>query len=103
LVVVDQQRGPLASTDWIEFGSVRLSQGSHTVSACRIKGSASKQVAMPAAWKFEGSLSQTFAFSKSEQGIALTEIDQGLLEAKSALWSGSMYSGRVQRKEDGDR
>ncbi len=100
MVVVDQQRGPLAPAEWIEFGTVSMSPDRSIVSACRLKGSIVDEVATPADWSFEGSLSQTFGFARSEANIELTQLEPGFLQAKGALWSNPMYVGRTSGKKD---
>jgi len=78
LAVADQQRGLTAQCDWLEFGRVRFGDAEGKVAACwffdgpRIASgihmrSTSMQLATPAGWQFEGSLSQRFGFVPSGQ------------------------------------
>jgi len=60
VVIVDQQHGPTAPCDWIEFGTVTV-RGA-TVAACRMIGDDTRMLFTPDGWTFEGSVSQTSAY-----------------------------------------
>jgi len=63
IVVVDQMHGPTSPCDWIEFGSIPLNNDERKrVAACRLKGSASKELVTPDGWTFESSLSCSHGF-----------------------------------------
>jgi hypothetical protein len=64
LAVVDQLRGPTTNCPWVEWGRVKLDEG--TVSACQMAGGKDPQVACPVAWKFVGSLSEKFTYVPNE-------------------------------------
>ncbi len=74
--VVDQQRGPTTTCDWLEFGHLPFGESGGKVAACWLftapriahglhMKSTSMQLATPAGWQFEGSLSQKFRFVPS--------------------------------------
>lgn len=77
IAVVDQQRGLTVPCDWLEFAHLRMSDGK--VGACwlfegprvaaglHMKGT-SIELATPAGWEYEGSLSQKFTFSPRQRG-----------------------------------
>ena len=65
LIVVDQQRGPLAPCSWIDFGHVELQDGS--VAAAQLTGSTLHQILMPEGWTYNGSLSQAYGFVPTGQ------------------------------------
>jgi len=68
LVVVDQQRGPMAPCEWVEFGQINLDGDlAKRVSACRLRGSSVKQIVTPDGWRFEKSLSASFGFVPNGQ------------------------------------
>jgi hypothetical protein len=66
LVVIDQLHGPTTPCDWIEFGHINMSEHNHTVAACRLVGSQSKQIFKPNGWQYEGSLSASHGFVLNE-------------------------------------
>ena len=69
--VVDQQRGPMVECDWLEFahlpmgegkvGAAWLFEGPRIAAGVHMKGR-SMNLATPADWTFEGSLSEKFHF-----------------------------------------
>jgi len=73
IAVVDQQRGLTMPCDWLEFAHLRMGEGK--VGACwlfegpriaaglHMKGT-SIELATPAGWEYEGSLSQKFTFAQ---------------------------------------
>jgi hypothetical protein len=68
IVVVDQLRGPLSACSWIDYGQIALdSAGSQKVAICRLRGSKSDRLVMPAGWTFEKSLSNTHKFVPLEE------------------------------------
>jgi len=67
IAVADQLRRMTTPCDWLEFGHVDLEAGSKQGAACRLKGSTSEALITPEGWQFEGSLSQTFGFVRSER------------------------------------
>jgi hypothetical protein len=68
IVVVDQQNGPTSECGWAEFGRVKIGpDSSQEVAVCRLLNSKVNQVVMPPHWKFEGSLSDSFRFVKTEE------------------------------------
>ena len=101
LVVVDQQRGPLAKCDWIEFGRVSLTAGKNQqIGACRLVGDDGHVVATPDDWRFEGSLSQTFGFAPSGEaakGLRFLRHEDGNDVYFSELTGKEVYVGRTSR------
>ena len=76
IAVLDQQRGPTISCNWLEFGRLPFGVGGNKVSACwlfdgprlaaglHVRGT-SMELCMPLGWTFENSLSRSFAFAPS--------------------------------------
>ena len=63
MIVIDQQRGPMAQCEMIEVGAIPFGpREGHAVSAARLVGSSRRQLLTPDGWQYEGSLSQTFRF-----------------------------------------
>lgn len=60
VAVVDQEKGlnPEWECDWLEIMRVEQFTSGISVVAGRLRGNASFQVALPASWKYEGSMSQ---------------------------------------------
>lgn len=81
IAVVDQQRGPMAPCDWLEFAKLPFGKDGGRVSACwlfdeprvgagiHMRG-ARLDLQTPPGWVFEGSMSQKFTF------IPLAEVNQ---------------------------
>ncbi len=76
IAVVDQQRGPTVSCNWLEFGSLPFGEEAGKVSACwffdgpRIASGlhmhgTSMELRTPLHWTFENSLSRNFTFVAS--------------------------------------
>lgn len=66
IAVVDQIRGLTSACTWLQFGRVPRGDRGDRVAACRLTGSKSKVLVMPLDWKFEDSLSSTYAFVPNE-------------------------------------
>lgn len=102
LVVVDQQRGPMAPCGWIEFGHVFLGPGEHRrVAACRFAGDTGNVLVQPELWKFEGSMSQTFGFVPTgEEGRSLRFLrhENGADVYLDILTGTEMYVGRTGQR-----
>lgn len=65
--VAVQQRGIDWRCSWLELGHVDLGNDPRRrIAACRLPGSASRQLVTPPGWEFEGSLSQLYGFGCSE-------------------------------------
>jgi hypothetical protein len=104
LVVVDQMGGFAAPCSWAEFGLIEIAPH-ETVAACRLKDSASIEVAVPQDWRWEDSMSATFGFVPTGSEASLTKIDQigGVEEYSSPLSDRPVYVGRTRRLEDPDQ
>jgi hypothetical protein len=55
-----QLNGLKVPCDWLESGRFFLDKCGASVACCRLSGGDCMQLATPATWKYEGSLSQTF-------------------------------------------
>jgi hypothetical protein len=96
LVVVDQQRGPAAVCNWIEFGFVTVD--GHRLASCRLKGSTSKQLMRPDGWQFEHSLSKTFNFvptGEENNTLRFLRQEKGLDVYWNELTGKEAYLGRT--------
>jgi hypothetical protein len=102
LVVVDQQRGPLAWAEWLEFGVVPLNPNNVRVQGCRLAESKIDHLVTPPGWSYEESLSRSFGFAAAEDHVELTEIGDGLIQATGPLWPKPMYMGRTSGKRSSD-
>jgi hypothetical protein len=60
LAVVDQLAGVTLSCEWLESGVVELVEGGPRVAACRLVGSAGRELVTPRDWTYEGSLSERY-------------------------------------------
>jgi len=60
LAVVDQLAGITLPCEWLEVGSVDLAEGGPRVAACRLVGSAGRELVTPRDWAYEGSLSERY-------------------------------------------
>ena len=100
LVVVDQQRGPLASCPWIEFGHVSIgSAESHPVAAARISGDTLNKVITPDGWDFNGSLSQTFGFvpaGHENKSLRFLRHEDGIDVYFNEMTGKEVYVGRTR-------
>lgn len=68
IVVVDQLRGPVSQCAWIEFGHIAIDRArNQKIAVCRLTGSQSTTVVMPAGWTFEKSLSNSHKFVPLEE------------------------------------
>lgn len=63
IAVVDQLRGPTIPAPWLEVGKIELFDPKLKVCACCLAGQKLNGIAMPAGWKFEGSLSDRPGFA----------------------------------------
>ena len=78
IVVVDQEKSPMINCPWIEYGKIELDGNpKKQISACRLKGSNSKEVVMPEDWKYDYSLSEKYTFISSE------DIDRRMIRFKN--------------------
>lgn len=101
IVVVDQQRGPTAKCDWIEFGRIDLKEGQQC-SACRMINDGLQTLMTPEGWRFEGSLSDSYKFVETEDADKKTLYLDGNDGLERYLLSGSdktHYLGRPFHRE----
>jgi hypothetical protein len=66
IAVADQIHGLTSACAWLEFGRAPSGDKGGRVAACRLTGSKSKELVTPLDWKFENSLSSTYAFVPNE-------------------------------------
>lgn len=98
ITVVDQRHGPTSKSTWLEFGLMNMGENGPRIAACRLVGSRVKQVVTPIDWKFEGSLSSTFAFVSSEhaeKGMKYLRHENGLDVYLNPITGEEMYVGRT--------
>lgn len=99
LIVVDQQRGPAAPCEWIEFGHVNLDKESKKrVAACRLVGSTGSVVVAPEGWIFGESLSASFGFvpnGQMEKSLTFYHHQDGLDVYQNRLTGKEVFIGRT--------
>ena len=104
LVVADQLRGLLAESDWCEFGQV--SGGGNNldrIAGCRAVGSMATTLACPEGWKYDGSLSQMYAFVSTadlEKNMKFLRHENGLDVFLNQLTGKEVYMGRTADVND---
>lgn len=100
IVVVDQQRGPTTTCEWVEFGHVDVGPDQQ-VSVCRLTGDTENVLASPDAWAYEGSLSQTFGFVPSGEGsksLTFLRHEDGTDVYMNDLTGREVYIGRTSEE-----
>jgi hypothetical protein len=93
-----QLSGLKVPCDWLEFGRINLDLCGATVACCRLQGGDSMQLATPARWKYEGSLSHTFGLFPSEKvtvGIRYIRHENGLDVYYDSLAGKEVFVGRT--------
>ncbi|MGJ5044079.1 MULTISPECIES: hypothetical protein [unclassified Bradyrhizobium] len=99
IVVVDQLAGPRSSCSWIEYGHVNLGGNPKMrVAACRLKGSAVRQVFTPDGWEFENSLSHTYGFvpgGSEAKSLKFLRTQDGVDVYRNELTGKEVYVGRT--------
>ncbi len=65
LALVDQKRGLLSPSNWLDFGSTSL-RGVGRVAICRLVGSQDERLFTPPGWTYAGSLSELAALQGEE-------------------------------------
>lgn len=98
IAVADQTSGLTSKCAWLEFGHVNMDDNGSRVAACQLVESNVKQVVTPSGWKFEGSLSSTFAFVPSEHaenGMKYLRHENGLDVYLNPITGLEMYVGRT--------
>ncbi len=102
LVVVDQQRGFAATCNWAELRHGTLDgDSSKRVAGCQSTGGANDPLITPDGWKYDGSLSQTFAFVPTEhmdKSLKFLKHENGLDVYYNILTEKEVYIGRTGEK-----
>lgn len=96
IAVADQQRGFAVQCNWAECGEVNIDGNS--IKACRAIGDKSYQLMTPDGWKYEGSLSQTYAFAPTEhvdKSLKFLRHEDGLDVYLNTLTGKEVYLGRT--------
>jgi hypothetical protein len=98
IAVVDQIHGLISACTWLEFGRVPSGDMDDRVAACRLTGSKSKALVTPLDWKFENSLSSTYAFVPNEhmqKGVQFLRHENGLDVYHNRLTGKEGFVGRT--------
>ena len=100
VAAVFQQSGLKEPCDWLEFGKMDLNTPCSCVSVayCKLQGSACRELTVPARWKYEGSLSQTFGIfpgSSANTGIEFLRHDNGVDVYYDSLAGKEVFVGRT--------
>jgi hypothetical protein len=100
VAAVFQQSGLEVPCDWLEFGRIYLDNNcaSASVAYCRLQGGACRQLTIPARWKYEGSLSQTFGIFPSaaaNTGIEFIRHENGVDVYYDSLAEKEVFVGRT--------
>jgi hypothetical protein len=66
IAVVDQVQGFMSICAWLEFANIDLNDAGQRIAVVRFAGTSSEEVAIPAGWVFERSLSSSFGFVPNE-------------------------------------
>ena len=102
LAVVDQQRGFAIPCDWAGFGHGALDgDKNRKVAGCQAFDSKGGPLITPDGWKYEGSLSQTFAFAPTEhvdKSLKFLRHENGLDVYFNSLTGKDVYIGRTGTK-----
>jgi len=100
LAAAFQLGGLKVPCDWLEFGRVYLDIGcaSASVACCRLQDGACMQLATPARWKYEGSLSQTFGIfpgAAANTGCKFLRHENGVDVYYDTLAGKEVFVGRT--------
>jgi len=102
LVVADQLQGLYVNCNWVRFGRVNHEQDSEeSVAACIHVDDKGDPIMTPDWWKFEGSLSHTFAFAPSElvdKSLKFLRHENGVDVYLNKLTGEEVYSSRTGEK-----
>jgi len=102
IVVVDQQRGLAAPCDWAYFGTGNLDgDSSKRVAGCQATAGTDDPLITPEGWRYEGSLSQTFAFAPAEhmdKSLKFIRHEDGIDVYYNLLTGKEVYLGRTSEK-----
>lgn len=96
IAVADQQRGFTCKCNWADCGSVNID--GNNIKACQAVGDDSFQLMTPDGWKYEGSLSQTYAFAPTEnvdKSLKFLRHEDGMDVYINTLTGKEVYLGRT--------
>ncbi|MBA2668795.1 MAG: hypothetical protein H0U67_00305 [Gemmatimonadetes bacterium] len=104
IAVGDQVKGLTTPCDWAEWYRVDHFKSGMKIAACRLKGSASWDVALPAGWDYERSLSKRFIYVAEGAENPMVPLEHGgRVEAYLDTTTGrEVFMGRVP-SEGGER
>jgi hypothetical protein len=98
IAVADQIHGLNSACSWLQFGRVPTGDAGARVAACRLTGGKSKVLVTPLDWKFENSLSSTYAFVPNEhvqKGMQFLRHENGLDIYDNPLTGKEAFVGRT--------
>lgn len=106
IVVMEQNRGPMAKCTWAEFGHIDLDGNpDHRIAACRLIDSGEPQLFTPAGWEYESSLSQTYGFvpeGLSEKSLTFLRREGGVDVYLNAMTGKEVFIGRTRDSKADD-
>lgn len=93
-----QLSGLKVPCDWLVSGRINLDLSGASVACCRLKGGDCMQLATPARWKYEGSLSQTYGIFPGDtenMGIKFLRHENGVDVYYDNLAEKEVFVGRT--------
>jgi len=102
LVVASQLHGFSTTCDWAMFGHINYGNDpKQRIAACMHIDDEDNSIITPDGWKYEGSLSHTFAFAPTEQidkSLKFIKHDNGVDVYLNELTGEKVYIGRTSGK-----
>jgi hypothetical protein len=99
VTVVDQIRGPMIPTPWLEYGHVGWSgDPKKKVACCRLLGSQVSQLVTPDGWDYEQSLTASYLFvpEKAISTMTAERRDGGVERFRSPLSDKPYFLGQTE-------
>jgi hypothetical protein len=100
-VLADQLKGFTSHCEWAQFGRVSLDDdNTRKVAAARMINGESEEIFFPDDWHYNGSLSQTYAFSYKEdveRSFRYLRREKGVDVYLNTMTGEEMYVGRTER------
>jgi hypothetical protein len=103
IAVVDQISGPATPCAWLEFGHVQLK--GHRVGACRHVGSTENIIITPDGWRYENSLSASYAFvplGAEDKSLRFLRHEEGMDVFLNLVTGREVYMGRTTQDHDAE-